>query len=155
MKTRVFEKYKIERPGSTHLGDTKKEAYRVDEFVQDAVSLRITPFMLDSYAHEYDDLVRMRDAHALELDNLRNSNRALMAQVKGLEDSLAQLNTEHVEILNELVKSRLRNEETEGELVRYKLLYAEAMHQNDEAKSSHSRLSSMSKMGGISSSFVG
>lgn len=61
---------------------------------------------------------------------------------KNLEDSLAQLNTEHVEILvcdlfllrvnlftmfdmisqNELVKSRLRNEEIESELVRYKLL---------------------------------
>jgi hypothetical protein len=59
---------------------------------------------------------------------------------KTLEDSLAQLNAEHVQILvgcvsviciwlkeldlsqNELVKSRLRNEEIESELVRYKLL---------------------------------
>ena len=58
---------------------------------------------------------------------------------KSLEESLAQLNTEHVEVLvrhsllyvyirlftpsqNELVKARLRNEETESELVRYKLL---------------------------------
>jgi hypothetical protein len=71
----------IERLDSTSLRDSKKEAYRVDEFVQDAFSLRITPFMLDSYAHEYEDLVRMRDAHALEMDNLRNSNRILLAQV--------------------------------------------------------------------------
>jgi len=147
MKTRVFEKYKIEPPGSTNLENTR-DTYRVDEFVQDAVSLRITPFMLDSYASEYDELVRIRDAHALELEILRNSNRTLLAQVKTLEDSLAQLNTEHVEILNELVKSRLRNEETEGELVRYKLLYAEAMHQNDEALSSHSRMSSTSRKTG-------
>ena len=34
--------------------------YRVDEFVQDAISLRITPFMLDNYAREYEDLVRAR-----------------------------------------------------------------------------------------------
>jgi ecotropic viral integration site 5 protein len=71
----------IERLDSRDLHDLKHEVYRVDEFVQDAVSLRITPFMLDTYAHEYDDLVRMRDAHALELDNLRNNNRSLMAQV--------------------------------------------------------------------------
>lgn len=38
-------------------GDAGKPQYRVDEFVQDAVSLRITPFMLDAYSHEYEDLV--------------------------------------------------------------------------------------------------
>jgi hypothetical protein len=122
MKTRVFEKYKIESSDSTTLENAKGEAYRVDEFVQDAVSLRITPFMLDSYAREYEELIRLRDAHNLEVDALRNSNRNLLSQVKTLEDSLALLNTEHVEILNELVKSRLRNEEIESELVRYKLL---------------------------------
>lgn len=53
----------------------------MDEFVQDAVSLKITPFMLDSYAHEYEDLIRVRDAHALEVDTLRHSNRTLLAQV--------------------------------------------------------------------------
>lgn len=41
---------------------------------------------------------------------------------KTLETSLAQLNTDHVDLLNELVKQRLRNEEMEEELVRYKLL---------------------------------
>ena len=59
---------------------------------------------------------------------------------KSLENSLAQLNGEHVEVLvcvfrhavlwftpinqlqNELVKQRLKNEEMEEELVRYKLL---------------------------------
>jgi len=60
---------------------------------------------------------------------------------KTLESSLAQLNQEHVDLLvrsssaflrllcliiallqNELVKSRLHSEETEAELVRYKLL---------------------------------
>ena len=31
--------------------------YKVDEFVQDAAALRITPFMLDSYRHEFEDLM--------------------------------------------------------------------------------------------------
>lgn len=37
--------------------------------------------MLDAYAHEYADLIRARDAHAIEMDALRNSNRALAARV--------------------------------------------------------------------------
>lgn len=55
--------------------------YDVDAYVQDAVSMKITPFMLDQYANEYDELVKTRDAHAIEMDGLRNSNRNLSAQV--------------------------------------------------------------------------
>ena len=53
----------------------------MDEFVQDAISLRITPFMLDNYAHEYEDLVRARDAHKIEMDTLRSTNTRLSTQV--------------------------------------------------------------------------
>jgi len=135
LNARLFDRYKIE---SIQEGtDEKETVYKVDEFVQDAISLRITPFMLDSYSHEYEDLVRETNKHALQIDELRNSNRILSAQVKNLEASLAQLSTEHVEVLNELVMSRLRNEEIEEQLVRYKLLYAEAMHENEDAQSSH------------------
>ena len=49
--------------------------------MQDAFSLRITPFMLDNYAHEYEELVRARDAHKLEMENLRNTNQRLAQQV--------------------------------------------------------------------------
>jgi len=118
-------------------GEGKDVNYDADQFVRDSVSLQITPFMLDSYRHEYEDIVRANNKHANELDQLRTSNRALSAQVKMLETSLAQLNIEHVEILNELVKQRLRNEEMEQELVRYKLLYDEAMHKSEDAQSSH------------------
>ncbi|KAJ7647307.1 hypothetical protein FB45DRAFT_195045 [Roridomyces roridus] len=117
LNTKLFDRYKIETEG-----DEAQPQYRVDEFVQDAVSLRITPFMLDSYRHEYEDLVRETNKHALEVDELRSSNRLLSNSVKTLESSLAQMSTEHVQVLNELVKSRLRNEELEEELVRYKLL---------------------------------
>ncbi|KAF8893306.1 rab-GTPase-TBC domain-containing protein [Infundibulicybe gibba] len=120
----LFSRYKVDRD---EIEETEIK-YDVDGFVQDAVSLRITPFMLDSYRHEYEDMVREANKHALQLDELRNSNRVLSAQVKTLETSLAQLNTEHVQVLNELVKSRLRNEEMEGELVRYKLLWVFLMH---------------------------
>ncbi|KAF5393280.1 hypothetical protein D9757_000605 [Collybiopsis confluens] len=131
LNTKLFDRYKIESEKGE--GEGKESKYRVDEFVNDAISLRITPFMLDSYNHEYEDKVRETNKHALEVDELRNSNRALSAQVKSLESNFAQINVEHVELLNELVKARLRNEEMEGELVRY----AEAMHENEDAQSSN------------------
>ncbi|KAL4264741.1 Rab GTPase-activating TBC domain-containing protein [Pleurotus pulmonarius] len=135
LNTRLFDVYKIDPTSEETEGSAA--LYKVDEFIQDAFALRITPFMLDSYRHEYEEVVRRTNAHAIEIDNLRNSNRLLSAQVKSLEASLAQINTEHVELLNQLVMARLRNEEMEGELVRYKLLYAEAMHENQDAQSSH------------------
>ena len=64
--------------------------YRVDEFVQDAISLKITPFMLDNYAHEYEELVRARDAHKIEMENLRNNNARLQAHVYVLVYSLVE-----------------------------------------------------------------
>lgn len=138
LKQRVFERYKV-GPAEREEQAASRPEYRVDDLVQDAISLKITPFMLDAYAYEYHDFMRKREAHAIEVDNLRNANRALTAKVKELDASLAQLSAEHVDVLNQLVMSRLRNEEIEEELVRYKLLYAEAMHRTEDAMSSHTR----------------
>ncbi|KZT41485.1 RabGAP/TBC [Sistotremastrum suecicum HHB10207 ss-3] len=133
LKNRLFEQYR--RPSPEH--PKAMDVYLVDQFVESAFQTRITPFMLDSYAHEYEEMVRIRDAHAAEIDTLRNANRLLTEQVKKLDSSLAQINAEHCEIVKELVMARLKNEELEGELVRYKLLYADLMHQNADALSSH------------------
>ena len=54
--------------------------YDVDLFVQDAVETKITPFMLDTYAHEYEEIVRIRDAHANEVAALQQQIRALQGQ---------------------------------------------------------------------------
>jgi len=99
--------------------------------------------MLDNYANEWNEAMRLRNAHAIEMDELRNANRTLKTQVKQLEQNLLQLNEEHCEMAKQLVLTRLRHEELENELVTYKLLYADAMHQNEQA-SPHHRLSSSS-----------
>ncbi|THV06821.1 RabGAP/TBC [Dendrothele bispora CBS 962.96] len=151
LNNKVLDRYKIE---SAEREDEKDVKYLIDEFVTDAgsISSQVTSFMLDSYMHEYEDKMREQHKHAVEVAELRNSNRQLSQQVKNLESTLAQLNAEHVDVLNELVKSRLRNEELEESLVRYKLLYAEAMHENEDAQSSHrisvSRTSSSSLLSG-------
>jgi hypothetical protein len=66
---------------STAKDTMRDKNYRLNEFIADSAALRITPFILDSYAREYDDMVRVRDAHATEVDELRNTNRGLMSQV--------------------------------------------------------------------------
>ena len=82
LNQRIFDVYQIMPPASPGSQATPAEArYRVDEFVQDAMGLRITPFMLDNYAHEYEELVRARDAHKLEMENMKNTNQRLAAQV--------------------------------------------------------------------------
>ncbi|KZT10974.1 RabGAP/TBC [Laetiporus sulphureus 93-53] len=152
LNNQIFDVYQVVSSSSTEGGsdgeEEKKDVkYDTDQFVVDALSLKITSFMLDSYAHEYEELVRTKNAHAIEMDALRNSNRNLSVQVKTLESSLAQLNTEHCELLTELVRARLRHEELESELVRYKLLYAEAMHKSEDAMSSHRISLAASKRG--------
>ncbi|KAF9029018.1 RabGAP/TBC [Hymenopellis radicata] len=141
LNTRLLDRYKLEPYDND---DTPN--YNTNEFVTEATSLRITPFQLDSYSHEYEDLMREANKRAVEMDELRNSNRMLTSQIKKLESDYAQLNTEHVEVLNELVKTRLASEEFESELVRYKLLYAEAMHSNEEGQSFNRRSTSIASM---------
>jgi len=56
-------------------------AYQADRFVQDALAVRITPFQLDNFASEWEELRRQQTAHAVEMDSLRQQNRSLQAQV--------------------------------------------------------------------------
>ncbi|KAG8698154.1 GTPase-activating protein [Ceratobasidium sp. 395] len=108
--------------------------YRADDFVQDAfrISRKFTPFMLDSYASEYQAKLKAENAHQEEMDTLRTINRNLSHHVKSLEASLAQINTEHCALVKQLVMSKIEQEELEGELVKFKILYAELMHQKED-----------------------
>lgn len=66
LNTRLFDRYKVASPSGRLLSfiylllklDGDGEAkYDTNLFVMDATSLRITPFQLDSYSHEYEDLM--------------------------------------------------------------------------------------------------
>ncbi|KAH7108153.1 RabGAP/TBC [Auriculariales sp. MPI-PUGE-AT-0066] len=141
LKSNLLDCYIIPRTPTDE--DPSTEEYLIDQFVRDAFRMRISPFMLDGYGREWHDLVAAREAHNTEMDNLRNGNRALQAQVKKLEETLAALNTEHCDIVKELVMARISHEEVEGELVRYKLMYAELVQQSESE--SH-RLSVLSRI---------
>lgn len=74
LNNKLFDRYKVnclflrifrwcfhwQTPQVDHAEGEEKDNFRVDEFVNDAVSLRISPFMLDSYSHEYEDMIVSR-----------------------------------------------------------------------------------------------
>ncbi|ODN76152.1 hypothetical protein L202_06074 [Cryptococcus amylolentus CBS 6039] len=143
LQTDLYEVYKDSAQDEPAKGGEDDDGmWRADEFVTDAFEIRITPLMLDAYASEWEEQCRAANRHAMEVDHLRNINRTLSGQVKQLEGSLAAMNQEHVHLVRQLVMSKIEKEETENELVRYKMLYAEMAHAQQDALSVHSRLSS-------------
>ena len=114
-------------------GSTKsKPSYRTNEFVRDAFDVKITPFILDTFAGEFDVQVRAANAHRREVEALRLVNRNLASRVKALEDQLNSLNAEHVEMVRDVVMAKIAKEEMAEELVKYKMMYAEAVLAADQ-----------------------
>lgn len=118
---------------ATPSDDPEDEHWDSDTFVNDAYMMKITPFMLDTFAVEWQDSIRQTNATATEIDSLRNSNRALNKQVKALQSNVSSMNAEHVQLINQLVNLKVEKEEVENELIRYKVLYAELAHQQQES----------------------
>ncbi|SJX63743.1 related to GYP5-GTPase-activating protein (GAP) [Sporisorium reilianum f. sp. reilianum] len=117
----------VQSSSSSTSSGTPKPRYRTNEFVRDAFAVKITPFLLDSFAAEFDVQVRAANAHRREVDALRLVNRNLAARVKALEDQLNSLNAEHVDMVKDVVMAKIAKEEMAEELVRYKMMYAEAV----------------------------
>nr|XP_018266772.1 uncharacterized protein I303_00748 [Kwoniella dejecticola CBS 10117]OBR88930.1 hypothetical protein I303_00748 [Kwoniella dejecticola CBS 10117] len=85
LQSDLFEVYRVPDPisGSENgsIRGEEEEEWRANDFVRDAYEIRITPFMLDSYASEWEEQQKSQNRHALEVDTLRNANRNLSAQV--------------------------------------------------------------------------
>ncbi|KAL7416402.1 rab-GTPase-TBC domain-containing protein [Mrakia frigida] len=153
LSSELFDCYKEPPKEDTPTGeDASEEVWLADAFVKDAFAVQITPFQLDGFSAEWDELCRVENAHADEVSSLRAANRHLSAQVKQLESSMSLLNAEHCEVVNELVKSKIANEEMESELIKFKLLYAELSHTSDSSKQRSSQSSFWSSLGRSSSS---
>lgn len=99
--------------------------YKADDFVREALQIRITPLMLDQFSEEWSNLCRQQNAHTAELEQLRKANSQLSSQVRGLESSLAQINIEHCDLVRQVVMAKLEREELEDELVKYKTAFAD------------------------------
>ncbi|KAJ9479987.1 Rab-GAP TBC domain-containing protein [Pseudozyma hubeiensis] len=131
LKGELFGCYRREVDGDTTV-DGVEHGYHTNAFVRDAFEVRITPFQLDTYAGEFDTQVRAANAHRREVEALRLVNRNLSARVKALEDQLTSLNAEHVDMVKDVVMAKIAKEEMAEELVKYKMMYAEAVLAADQ-----------------------
>ena len=105
--------------------------FRTGELVRDAFRVKIPQYMLESYANDFYEQAKAVNDRQIEMEALRTVNRNLRIKVQALEDQLNQLNTEHVNLIKRVVMEKLSQEEMAEELVRYKVMYAEAVLQNE------------------------
>jgi ecotropic viral integration site 5 protein len=84
-------------------------AYRANDFVNDAYGIKLTPSQLQKYAADFAEYTRVETQRTSELDTLKANNGALTLQVKRLEQSLAELNREHIELANAMVQGKVEN----------------------------------------------
>lgn len=94
-----------------------EKLYDVDAFARDAFTVQVTPYMLDGYATEFEESVRVANAHRREVEALRLVNRNLAARVASLEEQLQQISAEHVDLVKQAVMSKVAKEEMEEDLV--------------------------------------
>jgi hypothetical protein len=92
------------------------KGYRVNEFVRDAFEFKVTPFMLDSYASDFAEQVKIATAHRREVESLKIQNKNLQAKVKNLEDQLGAVQQEHVDLVKSVVMTKLAKEEMADEV---------------------------------------
>lgn len=110
--TQIFDHYKVE---AAH--GSEAATYDVDRFARQAYAMQIHSTSLDGYAAEFEESVKAATAHRRELEAARIVNRNLAAKVAELEDQLEKIQGEHVELVKDVVLSKVAKEETEEELV--------------------------------------
>jgi len=69
----------------------------------------LTPSQLQKYSVDYAEFNRIETQRTSELENLKTNNGSLTLQVKRLEQSLAELNREHIELANAMVQGKMEN----------------------------------------------
>ncbi|CAO1637891.1 unnamed protein product [Parajaminaea phylloscopi] len=105
---------------------SESDCFDVNAFAREAYVVEISPFTLDNYAAEFDERTRAANAHRREVEALRLVNRNLAAKVSSLEEQLQQINAEHVDLVKQVVMSKIAKEEMEEELIQYKMHASQA-----------------------------
>jgi chromosome segregation ATPase len=71
--------------------------------------------MLDRYEREWDEIMRAKREHEMELETLRRTNAGLMVKVKKLEEQNEELNREYVRIASSEVGLKVQNDQLADE----------------------------------------
>lgn len=92
-----------------------KEVYRADQLVRDACDVKITPELLKAYTTEWEEKTRAEKQREEEMEHLKQSNTSYAIRVRKLEERLQAADTESTDMANELVHTKIENEELKDE----------------------------------------
>ncbi|KZF19823.1 RabGAP/TBC, partial [Xylona heveae TC161] len=124
LKEKIFDVYIDKAPSPSSIlesgffgssGGADKEVYRADVLVRDACAVKVTPEMLKTYTHEWEEKVRSEKEREAELESLKSSNIQLSHKVRSLEERTEKFDTEHVQVASELVRTKVEKEELKDE----------------------------------------
>uniref|UniRef100_A0A060TAX8 ARAD1D23628p n=1 Tax=Blastobotrys adeninivorans TaxID=409370 RepID=A0A060TAX8_BLAAD len=103
VKEKVFDVYLLDPSARRN----SASQYLENDLVHDAYEVKVLPVTLRKYESEYAEIHRIERERLEEVESLRQSNGQLTLQVRRLEASLAALNTEHIQVANEMVQGKL------------------------------------------------
>ncbi|KKF97543.1 GTPase-activating protein GYP5 [Ceratocystis platani] len=92
-----------------------KEVYRADQLVRDACDIKMTPELLKTYTTEWEEQTKAKKERENELENLRTSNASLTIRLRKMEERLEACDGEQTAMANELVHTKVENEELRDE----------------------------------------
>ncbi|ORY64157.1 GTPase activating protein [Pseudomassariella vexata] len=92
-----------------------KEVYRADQLVRDACEIKMTPELLKSYTVEWEEKTKAEKEREQELESLKLANHSYAIKVRKLEDRIEACDTEQASMANELVHTKIENEELKDE----------------------------------------
>ncbi|KAI5287482.1 GTPase-activating protein, partial [Ascosphaera aggregata] len=120
LKEKVFDVYIDKQPSATSILESgffgssngqDKEVYRANLMVQDACDIHLTPEMIKTYTREWEETTSTQQAAAAELEHLKKTVTSQAAKIRHLEEQSERSDAEHVQLVSEIVKLKVENEE--------------------------------------------
>lgn len=125
LRDKLFDVYIDQAPSSGSLlengffgsssSNIDKEVYRADQLVRDACEVKVTPELLKVYTAEWEEKTRTEKEREQELESLKQSNTSQTIKVRKLEERLQACDSEQTNMANELVHTKIENEELKDE----------------------------------------
>ncbi|KAK6458532.1 rab-GTPase-TBC domain-containing protein [Scheffersomyces xylosifermentans] len=77
--------------------------YKLDSLVSDAMKINVDPVELGKYANEFEHIYDSEKAKSVDINKIRRENGNLRHKIKDLETKYANLNRDHVDIVQKMV----------------------------------------------------
>lgn len=125
LKDKVFDVYIDKDPSAGSLlengffgsssASMDKEVYRADQLVKDASEVKIAAETLKMYTTEWQEKTKAQNDRETELQDLKMANQSYAIQLRKLEERVEACDREQADLANDLVRTKVENEELKDE----------------------------------------